>query len=384
MRRYLFALTIVAAAACFDVSSPLPPTLILSPILDSMFVGDSLGPLDFAYYNSDGQRANPGPLTWTIGPPAVATINPTTGVIHGVGKGVATVTAVAGQATGIALVAVSRPLDLTLLMDTVVLMPGDTFSLGAFLAITQKVPGPTTLTFDASPDPTLYTIDANGLIQAQNKSAAARYVAHVSDGTTTVADTGAVNVLILTDTTERGHFFESVIGTAIRHAGGPAIGVNYPRLNGRLTFQLVDSAYSADSSLLDQLLVTLTDSLIRGDTTFDIDSLGLQESSRSQLGTLDPVCNPRRPWALWRSAHRVAPPFQILALAHGTPPDSLAGHITIQQFAPAPGGGGGAVFSGRYQFIAQRTDLYNDPLGAEVIRGTFVAPLRTRQGVCAG
>src|SRR5205823_11270253 len=191
MKRYLLALTVVAAAACFDVSSPLPPILILSPILDSMFVGDTLVPRDMVYYNSDGQRANPGPLTWAVGPSSVATINATTGVIHGVGKGVATVTASGGQATGIALVAVSRPLDLTLLMDTVVMMPGDTISLAPFLAITQKVPNPTTLTFDPSPDATLYTIDASGVITAQNKSAAARYVAHLTDGTNTVDDTGA-------------------------------------------------------------------------------------------------------------------------------------------------------------------------------------------------
>ena len=181
MKRYLFALTVVAAAACFDVSNPVPPTLVLSPVLDSLFVGDSLVPRDFAYYNGDGERANPGPLNWSIGPTAVATINPTTGVIHGVGKGVATVTASGGNATGIALVAVSRPLDLTLLMDTVVLMPGDTLSLAPFLAITQKVANPTTLTFDPSPDPTLYTIDASGVITALNKSAAARYVAHLTE-----------------------------------------------------------------------------------------------------------------------------------------------------------------------------------------------------------
>src|SRR5205085_676954 len=122
-------LTVVAAAACFAVSNSVPPTLILSPILDSLFVGDSLVPRDFAYYNGDGERANPGPLSWSIGPTSVATINPTTGVIQGVGKGVATITASGGNATGIALVAVSRPLDPTLLTDTVVRMQQDTFTI---------------------------------------------------------------------------------------------------------------------------------------------------------------------------------------------------------------------------------------------------------------
>jgi hypothetical protein len=150
MKRNLFALSIVAAAACFDVSSPIPPTLILSPILDSLFVGDSLVPRDFVYYNGDGQRANPGPLTWSIGPTSVATINATTGVIHGVGKGVATVAASGGQATGIALVAVSRPLDLTLLMDTVVLMQQDTFTI-PYAVQKKNVAATDTVWFDPSP-----------------------------------------------------------------------------------------------------------------------------------------------------------------------------------------------------------------------------------------
>jgi len=96
------------------------------------------------------------------------------------------------------------------------------------------------------------------------------------------------------------------------------------------------------------------------------------------VGALDPFCNPRRPWAFWRSQHNVAPLFTILALS-GTN-DSVAGSITITQFATPVVGQ--TIISGRYLFVAQRTDLYTDSLGAEVIRGTFVAPLRTRQDVC--
>src|SRR5437588_13050055 len=98
--------------------------------------------------------------------------------------------------------------------------------------------------------------------------------------------------------------------------------------------------------------------------------------------SLDPFCNPPRPWAFWRSSHNVTPLFSIFAFSHGTVADSLvAGSITITQFAPVTGG---AIISGRYLFNAQRTDLYNDTLGVEVIRGTFVAPLRTRLDHCPG
>ena len=384
MKRYWFALTVVAAAACFDVSSPIPPTLILSPILDSLFVGDSLPARDFAYYNSDGARANPGPLTWSIGPSSVATINAATGVIHGVGKGVATVFASGGQATGIALVAVSRPLDLTLLTDTIVLMQQDTFTIP--MAIQKKdVSATDTVWFDPSPSPRVTINTATGLVTAVTSGGAVPYVAHVtSGGADTVSDTGAVVVLGLVDTTSPGYFYQTVLGTAIRHEGGKAVAVNYARLNGKLAFELLTESVSTDSILLDSTTVTLPDSVIRGDTTSEIDSLGLDEArASSQLSSLSPVCNPRRPWAMWRSNHNVTPLYRIFAFSHAaTPPDSQAGIISITQFATATGGG--AIISGRYAFLAQRTDLYNDTLGVEVIRGTFVAPLRTRQDVCGG
>ena len=383
MKRYWFALTVVAAA-CFDVSSPIPPTLILSPILDSLFVGDSLQPRDFAYYNSDGARANPGPLTWSIGPSSVATINAATGVIHGVGKGVATVSASGGQATGIALVAVSRPLDLTLLTDTIVLMQQDTFTIP--VAIQKKdVSATDTVWFDPSPSPRVTINTATGLVTAVTSGGAVPYVAHVSTGgADTVSDTGAVVVLGLADTISPGYFFQTVFGTAIRHEGGKAVAMNFARLNFKQAFQLVDTALATDSTLLDQTIVTLRDSVIAGDTNtaFAIDSINPNEASPSRFGTLDAVCNPPRPWAMWRSNHNVTPLYSIFAFSHATPPDSQAGTITITRFAPAAGGG--AIISGRYVFRAQRTDLYYDPLGVEVIRGTFVAPLRTRQDVCGG
>ena len=380
MKRYLFVLTIVAGAACFDVSNPVPPTLVLSPVLDSLFVGDSLVPRDFAYYNSDGERANPGPLSWSIGPNTVATIDATTGVIHGVGKGVATITASGGNATGIALVAVSRTLDLTLLTDTVVLMQQDTFTIP--VAVQKKnVSATDTVWFDPSPSPNVTINTATGLVTAVTSGGAVRYVAHVtSGGADTVSDTGAVVVLGLTDTTAAGYFFQTVLGTAIRHAGGKAIALNFARLNGKLAFQLVDTALTSDSSMLDQMVVTVPDSVIAGNTTFDIDSIGPNEASPSRFGTLDAVCNPPRPWAKWLSTHNVAPLFTIFAYSHATPPDSMAGSITITHFATASGGG--AIISGRYAFLAKRTDLYYDPLGVEVIRCTFVAPLLTRQDVC--
>src|SRR5213082_566947 len=193
-----------------------------------MFVGDSRAPRDVAYYNSDGQRANPGPLIWSIGPTSVATINATTGVIHGVGKGVATVTASGGQATGVALVAVSRALDLTLLMDTVVLMQQDTFTI-PYAVQKKDALAPDTVWFDASTSPRVTINTATGLVSAVTSGGAVPYVVHLTTGAAdTVSDTGAVVVLALADTNAPGYFFQTVFGTAIRHQGGKSVERNIP------------------------------------------------------------------------------------------------------------------------------------------------------------
>src|SRR5436189_5981557 len=65
----------------------------LYPILDSVFVGDLLPPRVDTLWDANGNLANPGPITWTINPTSVATINATTGEIHGVSKGAAIITA---------------------------------------------------------------------------------------------------------------------------------------------------------------------------------------------------------------------------------------------------------------------------------------------------
>lgn len=375
MRRYLFALTCAAVAgACFDLSSPLAPTLTLAPVLDSLFVGDTL-PARAAIYNANGSSQPPGPVSWSINPTSVATIDAATGKIVGVSKGPAVVTASVATASqpGLALVYVSRPVDLSLLMDTLVLAPGDTISLPPYLAQKLKTPASTTLRFDSSPAPSVYTIDTiTGLVTAKAVGGPIRYVARLTAGATTVADTGGVVVLGLVDTTGSGVYYMTATGTAIRHQKGAALGINYARFNFHQAFELLDTLvrYTPDT-VNDHLVVTLPDSVIALGT-HQIDSLGLQEAT-SNISQLNPSCNPRRPWAAWVSFQ----PFPgVFTYSHGTPSDSVAGSLSITQYTPATGGG--AIISGRYIFTAQRSDLYSNPLGLETIRGTFVAPLRTR------
>ncbi len=377
MKRYLFALTLAAAAACVDVSSPLPPTLVLAPVLDSTFVGDTLPARSVFLYDANNHLQNPGHITWTINPTSVATIDTATGKIVGVAKGPALISAAVSAAprAALALVYVSRRLDLTLLMDTVIVAPGDTISLPPWLAVKQKGTAATTLRFDPSPTPSVYTIDTiTGRITALAAGGPVRYVARLSDGTTTVADTGGVIVLGLVDTTSTGVFYMTATGTAIRHQRGAATGINFARQNSpRGGFLLSDSLFRPDS-VIEKVFVALLDT-VSAPGTFEIDSISPQEVTSSRITPFDAACIPPRPWAVWSSAPlRLG--ARVLAPSHGTSSSVVAGQLIITQRAPASGGG--AIISGRYTFTAQRTDLYYDPLGAETIRGTFVAPVRTR------
>jgi hypothetical protein len=380
MKRYLVGLCCVAvtAFACVNLSDSGGQLLfVVAPVLDSVFVGDTL-PARSAYLDDGaGHHTDPGPFVWRISPTSVATID-ASGKIVGVSKGSALV--VAARPDSIksgAVVIVSRPLEMTLLMDTIYVMPGDTITVP--LAIVQKTPAATTLRFDTSATPSVYTIDSVSGLVAAHGDGVVRYVARLTDGTNSVADTGAVVVMSLTDTTGNGRSFMTASGTAIRHQSGGVLALNYARLNGKLAFRLIDSLTT--TALDERVVITLPDSVL-ATGTFEIDSISPHEAT-TRIGTIDPFCNPKRQWGFWASTPSDPNVAGIVAYSHGrTPTDSVAGSLSITQYAPAVGGG--AIISGRYLFRAQRLDLYGDPLGSEMIRGTFVAPLRERHTTCQG
>jgi len=383
MNRLPLAPLLLAGAAllggCFDLSNPNVGTVRLSPILDSMFVGDTLPARTVSYVDADGIPQSPGVIKWHItvdsvgGVPApVATID-STGQIVGRRRGTALVYAEAQNQLAPALIVVSTRLDLTLLLDTVFVMPNDTITLP--LAIVQQPGSPAyTQWFSPTPDSARYTIDtATGLVTAFQPGAALAYVAHAATSQDTVADTGAVVVMTLGGPSG-GRFFASVLGITIRHSGGGATGLNYRNTTtGKLQFRLVDSIGSRTGPVFERLMVTLPDSVV-GIGRFEIDTLNPQEAT--SLGPLDAVCNPPRSWAVWSTRAGSG----IIAFSHNLIGFRAAGEIAVTQYQTITGGG--AAISGRYTFTAQRTDLYDDELGQLTIHGSFVAPLATYSTSC--
>ncbi len=370
MKRHRLALPLIAGlTGCYDVSNPGTPILVVSPIIDSTFVGDSLPARTVTYLDANRDTQPTGPVTWSIDPHTVAQVDNLTGEIHAVGRGEARLTAQARGLTALALVIVSRPLDMALLLDTVYLMPNDTITLPVAVQQKNKPPlgTPATVRFSIPTNAVDSLADSTtGLVKALSTGGPIPYIARAAAGTDTVADTGAVIVMTLSDTTGGRGFF-TVLGTAIRHEGGPALALNYRKFGDTLAFRLVDSLI-VGNDFYERLTITLRFGL---DSTgsFDIDSLNPQEAA-AQLSQLNAICNPPRPWALWSS---ILPLPGIRAFSR------QGGRFTVTQNVRVPGG---QVISGRYLFRAQRTDLYSDSLGVLTIRGTFVAPLTTNRNTC--
>ncbi len=362
MNSRAFGLLLLAVLAACDLSGGAfgVATLRLSPILDSTFIGDTLRPRTVTYHDADGVLQPAGAVRWRSSDTTIARLDSITGRIVGRGRGAVLVTATANDVSGPALVIVSRPLDLTLLIDTVFLLRNDTLTLP--VAVKERSGNPPAPWFSAPMNPAFTVDSASGRVTATSPGGPFSYTAHAD----TVSATGAVQVLSLTDTLG-GRAYFSVLNTAIRHQGSAARGVNYSRAGGTLAFNLLVTVDTAGSTL-EKIVVTLRDS-VNGTGVFDIDSLSFAEAF-APAGQTDATCSPPRPWAIW-STRRSAVPITALSYSGGS--------FTVTQNILVPNG---RAISGRFAFTAQRTDLYTDPLGLLVIRGAFVAPLTTDRLQC--
>ncbi|HXF96829.1 MAG TPA: Ig-like domain-containing protein [Gemmatimonadales bacterium] len=359
-RLWLSAAALVAALACFDAAGPgRSPRLLLKPLLDSLFVGDTQTPrLTVTYVSANGDTQPVGPIAWASDADSVATVD-ATGRVVARGRGAAIISATANGVTGRALVVVTRPLDVALLLDTMYLMPGDTFPVP--VVVRRKSGVPPEPWFEA-PAQAVFAIDsATGRVTANAAGGPIAFVVHAD----TVADTGAVQVVALQDTTGGLAYF-TLLGTVIRRQGAGARALNYRAAGAAQGFQL-QTPVVAGGGTVERVVLTLR-SHVTGPGTFAVDSISPEEA----LGTggADFICRPPRSWAIW-STSLFSPPVNALSRRGGT--------ITINQVDTVTGG---LAVSGWYRFDAQRMDLYEDPAGLLPVRGTFVAPLVTNLTTC--
>lgn len=344
-------LALTGGGACGDNGGPgIGPQVVIAPILDSLFVGDTLAARTARYFDASGDSQATGPVRWFSSAPTVLSVDSVTGVIAGVGPGAAVLSARANGITGAALLVVSRLLDLSLLLDTIYLMPGDTLTVPVSVRDQDGVPPPVSFTAAAN---AVFTINAAGLITATAAGGPLPFTAHAD----TVSATGVVEVVQLTDTVGgKGAF--TILGTAIRRARAAARAVTYRRQGDTATFRIALNVVGGGGSTVENVVITLRDSVVipRQDA---VDSISLTEAFGSNS---DFLCRPKRSYGVW--SIQTQPPLTALSRHGGT--------IAITQVVTVPHG---RAVSGRFSFTAQRVDYYGDPLAALPIRGTFVAPV---------
>lgn len=348
----ILALTGLALAAACDGTGPGgSPRVVVAPLLDSLFVGDTLPPRTARYFDAKGDSQATGPVRWSSSNPAVLAVDSVSGVIAGAGPGAALLSARANGVTGAALLVVSRVLDLSLLLDTIYLMPGDTLTIPVVVRDTDGSPPPVWFTTVASG---VVTIDSTGLITAIGPSPLVAYTAHADS----VTASGAVQVVQLADTVGGKSSF-TVLGTVIRRARAGARAVNYRRQGDTATFRVSLPVAGAGGGTVENIVITLRDS-VRVPGTAAIDSISLNEAFGPNPDLF--LCRPTRSWAVW--SIQTAPPLSGLSRRGGA--------ITITRVVSIAHG---LAVSGRFTFMGQRSDFYDDPLAALPVRGTFVAPL---------
>jgi len=359
-RLALLALAAAAAAACNTGEPPSLARLDLSPVLDSIFVGDSAPARTATYYDDHGTFVGPVAPAWSSTAPAVVDVDRTTGKIAAKSRGFAVLTATYGRVQGQALVIASRPLELSLLLDTVYLMANDTFYVP--VEVKNKSGSPPAPWFKGN-FPSVFTIDSTtGRIVGVAPGGPLRFYVHADS----LVDSGAVQVVNLTDTTG-GLSYYTILGTFLRRTTVGARAVNYARAGDSLTFRLRDFITFAGQTI-EAIVLTSRDPVV-APTTITIDSISPSQAFDRASG-FDAICHPLSNWGLW-STRAVNPPVSALSRQGGT--------LVINQVKTITNG---KVVSGWFSFVAQRTDVYDDPIWALPIRGTFVAPLITDPSPC--
>jgi hypothetical protein len=336
--------------------------LVLFPVLDSMFVGDRLPTRVITYYDSRGNVQDPGVVVWSSSDTSVAQVDSATGRVTGLKAGYALVLASAQGLPGSALLAVSAPLQVTLLLDSVYLMPGDTFTVPVH--VDHQEAGTPTVWFTAAANAVFDIDSATGRDSAKAPGGPVPFIVHAALGADTAADSGTVEVVQLTDTIG-GKASYAMFGTVVRARKAPARALNFHRRGDTLTFRLRMPLLQGTTTV-EAITITLR-APPTGPGSFPVDSVSPAEVSGNQY---DPFCRPPRNWGVW---------FVQTSQSRLDALSRLGGSITVTQMVPVAHG---MAISGRFYLPAQRIDLYQDPAGVLPIRGTFVAPLITTTPRC--
>jgi len=357
MTRPSFAWALCAALAGCVKSTSLPKFVVLDPIFDSVFVSSQKPLPSVLYFDGDKlQTPSASAVTWQSSDPTILAVNSPPGQITGVKRGTAFVSASVENTQGSEIIAVSDPVDITLLVDTLYLLPGDTMTIPTIILHRGNAP---VVSYDA-PSATIFTIDANrGVVTAlATPGGPEKYRVHAD----AASDSGAVYVVDPMSVGAGKAFFSvvgpSVIGAGVSHLDASPQVISYPRAGGAPAFRVLATHDAATSS--EQVVQVTIPAAVSAGPSFEIDSITPVDSS---------TCAPPRGWAIWSTPTSTA--------YSGNPhPDQ---QISLTQLVSVMGVG--QVASGRFAYRARRAEAYTSPVSIVRITGVFVARL-TAAGTC--
>src|SRR2546428_214755 len=365
MTRLWFAWAPCAALAACVESTSLPRFVALDPILDSVFVGDLTALPSVTYFDGDKLQTPPSSaVTWQSSDPTIMAVNNPPGKIQGLQRGTALVIATVQNTQGSAIVAVSDLVDITLLVDTLYLLPNDAMTIPTIILHRDAPP---TVSYAAQMNNS-FTVD-----QSTGKVNATAVPGGPFSYTVTAGAASATGWVYVLDpcSVGAGKAFFTVVGPtllirAVGHVDASPEAVNYTRTNTLPGFHML-ATHAASTSSEQVAQVTLLAQVTTAPATFPIDSISpIQASTRAG----DATCVPPRAWASRSST---------ASTAYSGLPDP-GQQLSVTQIVS--GGSGGQVMSGRFAYRARRSDLYTSPLGILRITGVFVAPLITDNSIC--
>lgn len=348
-----------AVAACSNSSPSAPlPFIIVQPLVDSLYAGDSGAAFTATYYLGNGTPGTSGAPHWSSADTTVVTVDSASGKLYGVAPGTAVVSVVASGILGQALVVVTATRDLALLLPEIVMLPQDTFV--APISIRNKGGGAVAPPWFFAPANAVFTIDsATGRIVTASPGAPLPYQALFD----TLHADGTVQVVSMGDTTGGGGAYTVNGSVSASRSVTSVRATDYARSGGSLTFLLTFRVVVG--GLTTEIVNVLSQTPVTGPDSLGIDSVSVSEAQSNTF-----LCSPPRSAAAWTSTSQGNP---LLAVSRA------GGYVKIRKLIPVTGG---AAISGSFYFVGQRADYYTDPSGALAIHGDFVAPLITNTNTC--
>lgn len=347
-RRALVTLVLGGLVACGENTGvdSVAVRVELTPARDSMTVGEVATPFTARALNARDERIADALFTWRSDQPFIASVDSLTGRVIAVQQGVAAITARTGLVSDTAEIFVIAAIALTLPVDTVILVPGDTFSI----PVTLRVSGggtPPSVTFGGGSAGVASIDPSTGLVTAIGEGVV---------GFTVQADTvtarGGIQVRVVADTLN-GALYLGLSGGVDRRGRFASRGFNHPTDDGGSALQIVaDGAAPSE-----RLAILLTDSLT-GPRRATLGNLTPADIGPGE----DPVCLPPDSWAFYQDQNRT-PPVTALSLAGGT--------VTLTSVTPITGGW---AVGGRFRMALQLTDVTGIP-GQVTATGTFAIPV---------